>query len=82
MKRSSKAVLLSGLIFPGIGHMFLKHYQRGSVLMLLALVSFSIIVTRAYDRALTIVDRIISGDVAAESGAIAESGFHCQYGFG
>ena len=73
MKRSSKAVLLSGLIFPGIGHMFLKHYQRGSVLMLLALVSFSIIVTRAYDRALTIVDRIISGDVAAESGAIAEA---------
>lgn len=41
--------------------------------MLLALVAFSIIVTRAYDRALTIVDRVISGDIAADSGAIADA---------
>ena len=26
MKRSTKAALLSGLIFPGIGHMYLKRY--------------------------------------------------------
>ena len=35
MKRSSKAALLSGLIFPGIGHMVLKQYLRGSVLIIL-----------------------------------------------
>ena len=72
MKRSSKAALLSGLVFPGIGHMVLKQYLRGSVLMLLALVAFSVIVTGVIRRALTIVDRINSGDTPVEIGAIAE----------
>ena len=70
--RSTKAALLSGLIFPGIGHMVLKQYLRGSVLMLSALVAFSVIVTRLFQRALTIVDRINSGDIPVETGAIAE----------
>jgi hypothetical protein len=72
MKRSSKAALLSGLIFPGIGHMVLKKYLRASVLMLSALVALSVIVTRVFQRALTIVDRINSGDIPVEAGAIAE----------
>jgi hypothetical protein len=72
MKISSKAALLSGLIFPGIGHMVLKQYLRGSVLMLSALVAFSVIVARVFQRALTIVDRINSGDIPVETGAIAE----------
>ena len=72
MKRSSKAALLSGLIFPGIGHIVLKQYLRGSVLMLFALVALSVIVTRIYQRALTIVDRINSGDIPVDTGAIAK----------
>ena len=72
MKRSSKAVLLSGLVFPGIGHMILKQYLRGSILMISALVASSVIVTSVIQRALTIVDRINSGDVPADIGAIAE----------
>ena len=72
MKRSSKAALLSGLIFPGVGHMVLKQYFRGSALMLSALVALSVIVTRVYQQALTIVDRINSGDMPVDSGAIAE----------
>ena len=35
---TTKAALLSGLIFLGIGHIALKQYLRGSVLMFLALV--------------------------------------------
>jgi len=72
MKRSSKAALLSGLIFPGIGHIVLKQYLRGSVLMLFALVALSVIVARIYQRALTVVDRINSGDIPVDAGAIAE----------
>jgi hypothetical protein len=72
MKRSSKAALLSGLVFPGIGHMVLKQYLHGSVLMLSALVAFSVIITRIFQRALTIVDRINSGDIPIETGSIAE----------
>ena len=73
MKKSSKAALLSGLVFPGIGHMVLKQYLRGSVLMLSALVALSVIVTRIFQQALTIVDRINSGDIPIETGAISES---------
>jgi hypothetical protein len=72
MKKSSKAALLSGLIFPGIGHMILKHYLRGSVLMFSALAAFSVIVTRVFQQALTIVDRMNSGEVPIETGAIVE----------
>ena len=72
MKRSSRAALLSGLIFPGIGHIVLKQYLRGSVLMLFALVALSVVVTRIFQRALTIVDRINSGDIPVDTGAIAE----------
>jgi hypothetical protein len=73
MKRSTKAALLSGLVFPGIGHMVLKRYRRGSVLMLLALAAFSVVVTQVLQRALTIVDRIESGAMPLDSGAIAEA---------
>ena len=72
MKISSKAALLSGLIFPGIGHIVLRQYLRGSVLMLFAVAALSVVVTRIYQRALTIVDRINSGDIPVDSGAIAE----------
>ena len=40
--------------------------------MLFALVALSVIVTRTYQRALTIVDRINSGDMPVDTGAIAE----------
>ena len=72
MKKSSKAALLSGLIFPGIGHFVLKQYLRGSILMLIALVALSVIVTRIFQQALTIVDRINSGEIPADTVAIAE----------
>jgi len=72
MKRSSKAALLSGLIFPGIGHIVLKKYLRASVLMLFALVALSVIATGIYQRALSIVDRINSGDIPVDTAAIAE----------
>ena len=52
--------------------MVLKQYLRGSVLMLSALVAFSVVVTRVFQRALTIVDRINSGDIPVDASAIAE----------
>jgi hypothetical protein len=72
MTRSIKAALLSGLIFPGLGHMVLKQYLRGAVLMLSALAALSVIVTNAIKQALAIVDRINNGEIPLEPGAIAE----------
>jgi hypothetical protein len=72
MKRSSKAALLSGLILPGIGHIVLKQYLRGSVLMLFSLLALSVIITGIFQRVRTIVDRINSGDIPVDAGAMAE----------
>ena len=72
MKRPSKAALLSGLVLPGIGHIVLKQYLRGSVLMLVSLLALSVIVTGISQRVWIIVDRINSGDIPVDAGAIAE----------
>ncbi len=52
--------------------MVLKKYLRGSALIISALIASSIIVTIVIQRALTIVDRINSGDIPVETRAIAE----------
>jgi hypothetical protein len=72
MNISSKAALLSGLIFPGLGHFVLRQYLRGSVLMLTALAAFSVFVTKVIQQALAIVDRVNSGEIPVDTGAIVE----------
>lgn len=39
MKKSTKAALYSGLLFPGVGLYFLKYYLRGSVFFIPALLA-------------------------------------------
>ena len=72
MTKASKAALLSGLVFPGAGHLLLRRHLRGSVLMLSALAALSIIVRTAFRRALTVVDQIIGSDIPVDTGQIAE----------
>lgn len=73
MTRSIKAALLSGLVFPGVGHMILQQYLRGSILMLSVLIALYVIITEALRRALAIVDRINSGEIPVEAGAVLEA---------
>lgn len=49
---------MSGLILPGLGQVVLKHYIRGAVIMLTVLVSLSIIVAKAVQQALAILEKI------------------------
>jgi hypothetical protein len=72
MTKSTKAALLSGLIFPGIGHIVLKQYLRGSILALVTLLAMSAMVKVVFQRAHTIVDRVVSGEIPLETGAISE----------
>lgn len=72
MKKSLKAALLSGLIFPGIGHLILRKYYRGAALVVTSLVALSVVVTRAYERALHVVDRIMIGDIPMDAGSISQ----------
>lgn len=52
MKQAVKAVLLSGLVLPGLGQIVLKQYPRGLAFMLVALASSLYIVTTAVSQAL------------------------------
>ncbi len=72
MTRSTKAALLSGLLFPGLGHLFLKCYLRGAILIVLAIVVMSILVRNAMKQALAIVDRINAGEIPVGAGGITE----------
>ena len=68
MNNSLKAAGLSGLIFPGLGQIVLKRYKRGAVIMLTVLVSLSVVVAKAVQHALAILEKIES-----EGGAISIS---------
>ena len=68
MNNSLKGAFWSGLIFPGLGQVVLKHYKRGAVIMLMVLVSMSVVVVKAVHTALAILDKIES-----EGGAISMS---------
>ena len=58
MNNSLKGALLSGLIFPGLGQVRLKHYKRGIVLMFTVFASLMVIVLKAVQHAFTILEKI------------------------
>lgn len=70
MKKSTRAVLLSVFIFPGIGHFLLRRPGRGGLLVAAALVAVGIIVRDATQQALAIVDKIQNGEIPLDPAAI------------
>jgi len=58
MKNALKGALLSGLVFPGLGQVNLRHYKRGIALMLIVSVGLLVIVVKAVLQAFTILEKI------------------------
>jgi hypothetical protein len=58
MTNAIKAALLSGLILPGLGQIALKHHIRGIVILFAVLVSMTVFVAKASERALAILEKI------------------------
>jgi len=73
MSNSLKGVLLSGLIFPGLGQIVLKHYKRGAAIMLMVLVSLSLVVFKAVQQALAILENIELEDAAISMSSITNA---------
>lgn len=71
MKRSTKAALFSGLVFPGLGHLYLRKYWRGVFLVAIASVALYTVVSEAIDTASSIVREIELGGVPLETEAIS-----------
>ncbi|HEX5125238.1 MAG TPA: DUF6677 family protein, partial [Rhodocyclaceae bacterium] len=66
MKKSSKALLFSALIFPGAGHLVLKRYARGIALLVPSIVALIVICNDAMQKASSIADKILSGEVSPD----------------
>jgi len=72
MKKSTKAVLLSALVFPGSGHIYLKKYISATVLLGTALGSLYYLITKAVERAMQIAEKIQNGEVQLDIVVITE----------
>ncbi|HEU4374985.1 MAG TPA: hypothetical protein VFS02_15920 [Telluria sp.] len=71
MDRPVKAALISALVFPGAGHLYLKRGARACVFLLPTLAAVMVFVNDAMDQANLIVDQIMSGRMPADPAAIA-----------
>lgn len=71
MNRATKALLLSALVFPGAGHLYLKRYRRGAALLVVTGAGLLILVVQAVQQALAIVDTLQRGDVPLDVTAIS-----------
>ena len=58
MKTAIKAALLSALVFPGVGQMYLKRYVRGLIPMVLALAGMGMLIAQATVGALQELEKI------------------------
>lgn len=72
MGKSIKASLLSALVFPGVGHFFLKRFTVGAILALTAFSVLVIVISAVLDRAMGIVEKIERGEVQPDYLAIVE----------
>jgi len=72
VNKPEKAALLSALLFPGIGHFYLRAYLRGSLLLLIALAAATKIAQIAFQRAMAILDMLNGGEVPVDSATVAE----------
>ena len=72
MSKSVKAVLLSALVFPGAGHLFLKKHIFGAILICASFAGLYMIVSNMIDRVQEILEKVERGEVGLDVVAISE----------
>jgi len=72
VKPSTKAVLLSALVYPGSGQLFLKRYVAAALLMGAATVALVMLVIPAVTATQQILGRLESGELALGPGFIRD----------
>ena len=72
MSRSTTAVVLSALVLPGAGHLYLKHYRRGIALIVVSLACLWVLVDRVMQQASAVLERMASEGGAADAGQLTD----------
>ena len=58
MTNAIKGALISGLVFPGLGQIVLRHYKRGAVIIGTVLLLLVAVIVKAVQHALAILEKI------------------------
>ncbi len=72
MKKAAKAALWSIFIFPGGGHFFLKKPLPGTMIVVFTVAALTVVVIKAVERAMQIVEKVESGEIPFDPILIAE----------
>jgi hypothetical protein len=74
MKASARGILLSGLVYPGLGQLILGRMISGIMLVLLATVTFIVLIYRVVERVYRVMDQILPllADNALDVAALKE----------
>lgn len=72
MKKSTKAALISAFVLPGVGHIALKRYIPGFILIAVSLTVLYYLISTTTENALRIVENIQSGNVPLDVTTITE----------
>jgi hypothetical protein len=71
MNRATSAALLSALVFPGAGQLYLRRPLRACLFILPTLAAAYVYFGDMFTRASNIADQVLAGRVAADPAAIA-----------
>ena len=72
MKRSTKAALLSALVYPGAGHWYLAKKGSALLFMLAATAALYVLMSNAWSQANLLAEQILSGEVQLEVGVLLD----------
>lgn len=73
MKKSIKAALLSALVYPGVGHFFLKKSRMGFIFAGTFSIPLYFVISEIIAQAEKVVDQITRGEIALDSATISAS---------
>lgn len=71
MKASTKAVLLSALVYPGIGQLVYRAYRRAAALIFIFSLAGYIYIEEVVSKYQPLIDKVKSGEVALTNQALA-----------
>ena len=73
MKKALKGALISGLVFPGLGHIALKRYTSGIALIITVTAGVVFMVMLAVQKAFGLLDAMQSGGKAIDMKSITDA---------
>ena len=71
MNRSTKAALISALVFPGAGHLFLRKTLSAVLLIAVTFAAVYVLMSSVIQQANVIAEQILSGELQADLGSIS-----------